>query len=738
MTGQTSALIISIVSLLAALTVVGLAFTGYFSAPGPQGHVGPAGLPGSVGSTGAQGSIGPVGPAGKDAAPGVQGPPGAPGVQGPPGALGAPGSAGPAGASGLTAGDDIKADIIKVEVNSARKTVVTFRMSDSKGFILKVSDLDSPPKFGIAALEVDNKTGLSKYVNYVSSTLIGTTYKIKGITYQPSVAASLVGNFDSGGVISDSGDGVFVYTFNSSLPVGYDAKTTHMVGGVFTRGERVYFANPVYFFVPAGGSVTINRLVSTTATCNQCHDPLAKHEGTRGEVTLCPLCHNPSSKDPQSGNTIDFKVFVHKIHDASSLPSVKNGTLFTIGGKDKSGIIFPDDVRDCVKCHTGPQGDSWKTTPSRAACGSCHDNVNFVTGSGHPAGPQDSDVNCKLCHTSTMGQEFDFSIPGAHVIPKRSSQLPGVNFTILRVINTAPGQSPVVTFNIKDNKGTSFDPKTMTSLSFYLAGPTTDYNTRLSETNIQLNTNNFVALVNGDYQYTFENVIPSTAKGTYGIAIQGYKTYNLTSLPTYQNQIELINVKDVGFNKIVYVAVTDEIPVARRISVALKNCDTCHTKIDFIHDGVRQATELCVMCHNPTFMADPPAGSADGTLPTSLDFKSIIHKIHKGDDAISSVTVGPLTTGEKRFPGDLRNCLKCHVQGGSTLPLQAAVQGNTYSLNGKVVKTTAPITTVCASCHDYLDAVDHMNVMNLSTRESCTVCHSESREFAVSKVHQRP
>ena len=724
MSRVSSNLAISIAGLLVALAVAGLVLSGTLNTQGPAGPAGSAGAPGTQGPAGATGAAGPQGSAG---------------AQGPAGQQGSQGPAGPQGLQGaVAAAPDLKSTITKVTINADRRPVVTFTLTDSKGAPLKIADLDGEPRFGIAYLKVDASTGLSQYVNYYTTTVKGNPYTVNGVTKQPALASATQPNLDPIGKFTDNGNGVYTYTFNQTLPADYTATDTHLLAGQITRGGRTYVANPIYFFVPAGGAVTVNRLAAQTATCNQCHDPLALHGGTRREFNLCQICHTPQNTDPESGNVVDLKVMIHKIHNGNNLPSTKNGTTYQIIGYRQSyfnfsEVAFPDDVRNCTKCHNGPQGDMYKTSPNRAACGSCHDDVDFATGKNHPGGTQTSDSSCKLCHSATMTQEFDASVPGAHVIPKRSSQLPGVNITV-KVSNTAPGQKPIVVFNIKDKKGNAIEPTKMTSIAFILAGPTTDYAVRFYETNVQ-QAGKTISVGNGNYQYNFTNAIPtnSSGTGTYALATQAYKAYNLTAPSARINKASLLNVRDVEFNDVVYVPVTDAKAVARRTVVDLKNCQACHTKIDFIHGTARQNTELCVLCHNPTFTAAPPTGSPNGTARVPIDFKYMIHRIHEGEEQTVPYKFSRYDFSEVLFPGDLRNCAKCHVTGSNTLPMKSGVQGSV------AIKTTSPVTTVCSSCHDTTAAAGHMDI-NTSQKgvETCNVCHAEGREVAISKAHARP
>ena len=59
-----------------------------------------------------------------------------------------------------------------------------------------------------------------------------------------------------------------------------------------------------------------------------------------------------------------------------NLPSVVAGTPYRIWHRgawsDFSDVGFPQDLRNCTKCHSAsnpntPQGDNWKNLPGRAA-----------------------------------------------------------------------------------------------------------------------------------------------------------------------------------------------------------------------------------------------------------------------------------------------------------------------------------------------------------------------------------
>ena len=261
-----------------------------------------------------------------------------------------------------------------------------------------------------------------------------------------------------------------------------------VVPGIDPALAKAYYANVEYDFRPDGMPVTDTwDKMREASTCNNCHDPLGEHGGSRQQIKLCVLCHQPQTFDPDTGNTVDMKVFAHKIHSGSTLPSVLAGTPYEIIGfnqavSDFSTVVFPQDVRNCTTCHVGSdpknvgaQSNAWFTYPSRAACGSCHDDVNWVTGANHPAGPQADDSACAACHQPEGDQEFDASIKGAHTVPAKSKQLKGLNAAIVGVTNMAPGMSPTVVFKLTNNDGSFVDGTKLATFSPIIAGPTSNY-----------------------------------------------------------------------------------------------------------------------------------------------------------------------------------------------------------------------------------------------------------------------
>lgn len=713
----------SLFAIVVALMALVLLAAACASAPGPAGSAGPAG---------------------------PQGVQGVPGPAGPPGPVGGPGPAGPVGKTGAAPAPGLKLQITKVELPADNKPVVTFKITDGKGGALKPADLDANSiRFALAKLIVDKDSGLARYESYITREVKGAEFTFNGEKKQPGLATAIQATLDQGGKITEVADG-YTYVFSNTISANVDKALTHVVGGQASRDSRAAIANAVFPFVPAGGA-PISHEVVKTETCNGCHNPLRAH-GARVETQYCGLCHSPQSADAESGNTVDFKVMVHKIHAGATLPSVKAGKPYFIGGQagDFSAAAFPQDQRNCTTCHAGAkEGDNWKNAPSVAACGSCHDNVNFTTGENHKGGAQANDTACKMCHKPD-GQEFDASVSGAHTIPNASKQLRGVKFEIVSTRDTKPGQKPTVVFNVKDAAGKAISPKEMASLSLTLAGPTSDYTNRWTESVLTKTVE-----AGGNLQYTFSAAIPEDAKGSYAIGIEGYITTTLkkadgSTLLGADGKMPLV-VRDAGFNQVAYAPVTDAKAVARRGVVKRDNCNACHEDLGnpaglSIHGGSRRNTEYCVLCHNVN-ATDEARRPADKMPPETISFDVLVHRLHTGEELGEPYVVygfgnTAIDFSNVVYPGNRANCAKCHDKTSYTLPLAKTVQPVTVGQKGAVVSTTLPATAACTSCHNSAAAKGHADLMTTGTAgaagrvETCVVCHGVTSDFAVAKVHQ--
>jgi OmcA/MtrC family decaheme c-type cytochrome len=609
------------------------------------------------------------------------------------------------------------------------------KVTDPKGVPLDMNGITTPGVVTLRFIAAYIPAGKKQYVAYTTTVLKAT------LNTNPSETQA---GTDSGGTFTTNAEGDYTYTFKTKAPTGFDPTVTHAIAvsaqrnlsEFMTYEEWAQTSNDVFNFVPDGSKVTVTRSVVSTQACNQCHDPLFAHGGSRLTVEMCIVCHTPQTVNPDTGLSQDMPVLIHKIHMGKNLPSVKAGTPYRIWHRgawsDFSEVGFPggvDELKTCEVCHQGgAQVQQHMTSPSRAACGACHDDINFATGKGHVDLPQVTDNMCANCHVPKGETEFDASIKGAHLVATRSTQLAGVVFELIRVDNANPGEKPAVSFTVKDNKGNLLDVSKMDRLSLIYTGPTEDYSGYVTEDARK------AAINGGVYVYTFAAPLPANAKGTFVVSIEGYK--NVTINP---GTVNAATVRDLGKNKVLYFGIGNAKVTARRQIVSTAKCTGCHNTLPF-HGGQRNEIEHCVVCHNPG--VTDSSQRATGDKAESVNFKTMIHKIHTGKELTADFTVmghnqSVNNYNEVGYVGDRKNCAKCHLPGTFNLPISAG-QIAQQSPRDYIGPTMQPVTAACLSCHTSKPAAAHALLMTSPTLgESCEACHGPNSEAAVSKVHAR-
>lgn len=371
------------------------------------------------------------------------------------------------------------------------------------------------------------------------------------------------------------GDGTYRYTFAQPIPDVFPAPLNDtasfgatdgelqgepLPGGTYTLGLYGYWTYSVGseefrdvvnatadFAIGAAGALAARQVV-TDANCNQCHVQLQAHGGSRQQVTLCLLCHGAGSEDRNTasvaggtpGVTVDFKVMIHKLHNALHLPSV-NGVATNPDGTrnydatpapyqmigfgnaliDFSHIAYPvwpnltntmprdqgysaltttqkaqeDEIRRgavaCAKCHGDPDGDGPLPAPeqgalafaqpTRASCGSCHDDIDWdlpYEANGQVMPPQADDASCKDCHAQSGDP---LAVEDAHRHPMVDPALAlGIHFDVSDLFEAGthdddgtldPGERVGITFTVTDDQGAALGTSSIASMSVVVSGP---------------------------------------------------------------------------------------------------------------------------------------------------------------------------------------------------------------------------------------------------------------------------
>ena len=663
-------------------------------------------------------------------------------------------------------------NIVSAKIAQDGTISVDYKVTDPKGLPLDKDGIVTPGPITVSFLVAYVPNGQEQFVSYITRT---ETDALNG-TGRTTVQAT--GESMTAGTTQVVAVGEYIYAFKNRAPAGWDPTATHRIGIYGSRNLTEFdlgtsYDDATFDLVPAGGTPA-PRDVVRTADCNKCHDSLAAHGGSRKSVELCIICHTPQTTDAETNNTLDFKVFIHKLHDGSGLPSVQAGTPYQIVGfqnsvNDYSTVVDPADVRRCQVCHNPKNGaaqtNAWLQNPSRDACGSCHDDVNFATGNKHSADnlPQVSDSQCAKCHFPQGEMEFDASIRGAHIVPVESAANPGLVFNILKVDNAGPGLKPTVTFTSKDFSGNGVPNTALTGgrMTLVMAGPTTDYG--YTSFGADVTTPGYVsenALTaakcspDGTCTYTFTHAIPANATGTYTIGMEGRRVFTINA-NTMQSQNVTYGAKNVVFNFSV-----DGSPVSpRRTVVSIDNCNQCHSSLS-VHGANRNQIVQCVLCHNPS-QTDAASRAmaqvaADKALPPQMvNFAGLIHKIHTGEKfaeaGLTYIIVGNGGShndfSDIRYPvmgptgttGDTAKCFMCHIGATATTPPTEAIFpiGKFPVTDPQGLWDGGPATTsACTACHFTKSAMAHA-ALNVSPKfgESCDVCHASGTEFDVDKVH---
>lgn len=719
-------------------------------------------LIGCSGSDGAAGATGAKGATGDSGAPGTPGTPGTPGNPGTPGTPGTPGQACTSvdngnGTHTITCPDAGPMTLADAVIDLAAMTDAERAALDMSITVTGVTHpADGKPvvNFTLKDQVGNGVRGLMKVVPTVSarfglSKLVTTTTSTGGndtwYGYVGTPTSTVSTETATTSQMVDRGNGSYTYTFakviTSNAGTTYEADRTHRLGIIIS--ENLLDTTPnafrpvdgVYDYIPATGvavPLEVNDKVDP-ASCLKCHgDFRAKaqnryptainpfHGGSRYNPRICITCHNSQQANGktevavQANGTwtgaatlvngeavINLPVFIHKIHMGEGL-TLKGGTY--TGLATLYDITFPQDVRNCQKCHSNAtQADNWKNKPSRRACNACHDGVSFLSTvpnarRAHTGRAQSTDATCTGCHAATDIATYHtpVSAPGtngntskaflanAGYVPTGTSQ---ISYDVSRVALDGASH-PTITFRfLRDGVAVAFQAPGgelladfTSSPSVYFAwampqdgiaapdsfnGPTANGAIRsiwngLATTGAGAAT--MTTTTGGYYVITMTNITISTSATmlTGGVGYSGLLTQiGGTGFPTAYAYdpatgnggitIPAQNVSRVATNF-----------TARRAIVETARCNACHnglgTKPNF-HSAGRNDGATCAFCHTPNRTSSGWAAASD----------YFIHAVHNNAIRADKYTWAAVssTSGfyNVTYPGRPTNCEACHSPG---------------------------------------------------------------------------
>ncbi len=723
------------------------------------------------------------------------------GTDSPPGPVTPPGPP-PSGGSGVPVASAkfIRSSIVSATIPEDGKPIIEVRLVNESGQPL-IGLQAANISFVLARLEpgINGKSNGWRAITRRTEAFPGSPTPVPasavtgtGPTNQATTEAATRGKWVEG----NQANGQYFYTFAQSVKgiddIPFDPALVHRVGLEIRlrpagASEFIPANNAVFTWAPTtGGVVDSGREIVDNDTCNACHDNLVFHGGARFDLQYCAMCHESYSFDAQTGNTIDLRVMIHKIH-RDNLPTKPYG-IFGYGNNwyDFSGIQFTQDQRNCETCHEEsdadtPQASFWRTNITREACGSCHDYVNFDTGAGH-GGVAATDDQCFTCHGPSSN--FGLRPDQVHFDPLlRAGEK--FRYEVLNVVDSAPGQNPTVTIRVTDptNNNAPYDIKAAGG-PFQIGNASLRVDVAFSTRPDFTNTGSGSATATtgapaqpisidfkangvpdpafpGAFKATATVAIPAAATGSGSALLEGRPNVRIDT--NGDGVLETVAVPVTSSGKA--FAITDAAPVPYRAVVDINKCNDCHKQLSLHGENRAGNAELCATCHNPNAtdiarrVANSSCQSVTGTLDDqTIDFKVMVHAIHAG--AIAGYKVcGYGNTGydfsHVRYPGRLNNCEGCHLPDTYYPPDSTVALATTFDAGDRSTPlgdvATTPATAVCSVCHTSQDARNHMlssaaggsvtAVKDAASRtpatapETCATCHGPGKDADVKKVH---
>jgi OmcA/MtrC family decaheme c-type cytochrome len=180
------------------------------------------------------------------------------------------------------------------------------------------------------------------------------------------------------------------------------------------------------------------------------------------------------------------------------------------------------------------------------------------------------------------------------------------------------------------------------------------------------------------------------------------------------------------------------------------NCYRCHTDIWF-HDGKYRGFETCISCHGQAGNEDLPryvAANAPATSGVTVNFRTLLHKIHRGKMLANAATFEVVGAGPAAYPdnftvasfaqyqfppipGGTMHCAKCHGD-ASTAWLAPSDRNHPTQPGAPVLGWRA----VCGACHDKPRDSDHEVAYTPGGLESCADCHAPGASVPVDLAHR--